>query len=122
MSCSRSFCVGFAPGCESGRGPDSNATHQRRRQKGHYMQLRADVVFEVLGLLPMTNTMLTALCATVVLITTAALLRLGLNRWPSRAQNAAKLLVESCLKVAETAGGGRARRFVPPVGTAFVFI
>jgi hypothetical protein len=48
-------------------------------------QLRTDVVFEVLGLLPVTNTMLTALCATVVLVLTAALLRLTLNIWPSRA-------------------------------------
>src|SRR5207248_3928690 len=40
----------------------------------------------------------------------------------SRAQNAAELLVESWLKIAETAGGVRARRFVPLVGTAFVFI
>ena len=40
-------------------------------------QLKTDVVFEVLGWLPMTNTMLTALCATVVLIATASLPGLG---------------------------------------------
>jgi len=85
-------------------------------------QLKTDVVFEVLGWLPMTNTMLTALCAMVVLVATASLLRLGLNLSPSRAQNAAELLVEGFLKVAETAGGRRARRFVPLAGTAFVFI
>jgi F-type H+-transporting ATPase subunit a len=56
------------------------------------------------------------------LVVAAVLIRLSLNLWPSRAQNAAELLVESWLKFAETAGGVRARRFVPLVGTAFVFI
>lgn len=89
---------------------------------GSTTQLSTDFVFELLGLLPVSNTMLTAACVTVLLILVAVLVRLTLNVRPSPAQNAAELLVESWLKIAETAGGRRARRFVPLVGTAFVFI
>jgi F-type H+-transporting ATPase subunit a len=42
--------------------------------------------------------------------------------WPSRAQVAAELLIEAWQGLAESAGGKRAHRFVPLVGTAFVFI
>jgi F-type H+-transporting ATPase subunit a len=85
-------------------------------------QLSTEVVFELLGRLPVTNTMLTATCVTVLLIVMAVLYRITLNVRPSRAQHAAELLLESWLRIAETAGGRRARRFVPLVGTAFIFI
>ena len=85
-------------------------------------QLGTDVVFELFGWLAVTNTMLTASWVTGVLILVAVLMRLSLSLWPSRAQSAAELLVETWLKIAETAGGPRARRFVPLVGTAFIFI
>jgi F-type H+-transporting ATPase subunit a len=85
-------------------------------------QLSTEVVFELLGRLPVTNTMLTATCVTLLLIVIAVLFRITLSVRPSRAQLAAELLVESWLKIAETAGGRRARRFVPLVGTAFIFI
>jgi F-type H+-transporting ATPase subunit a len=89
---------------------------------GAATQLSSEMVFELFGWLPVTNTMLTASGATLVLILAAALIRLSLSLWPSRAQSAAELLVETWLRIAETAGGPRARRFVPLVGTAFIFI
>jgi F-type H+-transporting ATPase subunit a len=85
-------------------------------------RLNTDVVFELLGMLPVTNTMLTTSLVTLVLILIAAMLRLTLNVWPSRVQVAAELLIEAWQRLAESAGGKRAHQFVPLVGTAFVFI
>jgi F-type H+-transporting ATPase subunit a len=66
--------------------------------------------------------MLTAWCVTAVLIGAAALLRLRLRTRPSGVQHLAELFVETWLALAERTGGRAARRFVPLVGTAFVFI
>jgi F-type H+-transporting ATPase subunit a len=85
-------------------------------------RLNTDVVFELLGVIPVTNTMLTTSLVTLVLILVAASLRLALAMWPSRAQVAAELLIEAWQSLAESAGGKRAHRFVPLVGTAFIFI
>jgi F0F1-type ATP synthase membrane subunit a len=52
----------------------------------------------------------------------AALLRLRLRALPSGVQNLAELFVETWLALAERTGGRAARRFVPLVGTAFVFV
>jgi F-type H+-transporting ATPase subunit a len=85
-------------------------------------QLQTDVVFTLFGVLPVTNTMLTASSVTAVLIGVAALIRLRLGALPMGVQNAAELFVETWLAIAVRTGGRRARRFVPLVGTAFVFI
>ena len=85
-------------------------------------QLQTDVVFTLFDVLPVTNTMLTAWCVTAALIGAAALLRLRLRALPSGVQNLAELFVETWLALAERTGGRAARRFVPLVGTAFVFI
>jgi F-type H+-transporting ATPase subunit a len=66
--------------------------------------------------------MLTTSLVTVVLIVIAAILRLTLSIWPSSAQIAAEMLIEAWQRLARSAGGTRAHRFVPLVGTAFVFI
>jgi F-type H+-transporting ATPase subunit a len=84
--------------------------------------LQTDVVFTLFDVLPVTNTMLTAWCVTAALIGAAALLRLRLRARPSGVQNLAELFVETWLALAERTGGRSARRFVPLVGTAFVFI
>lgn len=84
--------------------------------------LNTDVVFDLLGLVPVTNTMLTASLVTGVLILVAAMLRFTLSMWPSRTQVTAELLIESWQRLADAAGGKRAHRFIPLVGTAFIFI
>jgi F-type H+-transporting ATPase subunit a len=83
--------------------------------------LATDVVFELFNL-PVTNTMLTGALVTIALAIVAIVLRLTLSIWPSRAQLAAEQLIEGWQSLAESAGGKRAHRFVPLVGSAFVFI
>ena len=96
---------------------------------GSTTQLSTDFVFELLGLLPVTNTMLTAACVTVLLILVAVLVRLTLNVRPSPAQNAAELLVESWLKSRKPPAAGahdassrwsepHSCLFCPPTGLA----
>ena len=85
-------------------------------------QLQTEVVLTLFDVLPVTNTMLTAWCLTTMLIGAAALLRLRLRALPSGLQNLAEPFVETWLALAERTGGRAARRFVPLVGTAFVFI
>jgi F-type H+-transporting ATPase subunit a len=83
--------------------------------------LATDVVFEPFGL-PVTNTMLTGTLVTIVLAIVAVVLRLMLSMWPSRAQVVAEQVIDVWQSLADNAGGKRARRFVPLVGSAFVFI
>jgi F-type H+-transporting ATPase subunit a len=84
--------------------------------------LGTDVVFKAFGGIPVTNTMLTGSLVALVLVAAAAALRLALDVWPSRAQVAAELFIEAWQSLADSAGGVRARRFVPLVGSAFLFI
>jgi F-type H+-transporting ATPase subunit a len=83
--------------------------------------LATDVVFEPFGV-PVTNTMLTGTLVTIVLAIVAVVLRLSLSIWPSRAQVAAERVIELWQSLADNAGGKRAQRFVPLVGSSFVFI
>src|SRR5690349_21275569 len=83
--------------------------------------LATDVLFEPFGV-PVTNTMLTGTLVTIVLVIVAVALRLSLSIWPSRGQVAAEQVIELWQSLADNAGGKRARRFVPLVGSAFVFI
>jgi F-type H+-transporting ATPase subunit a len=85
-------------------------------------QMQTDVVFTLFGVLAVTNTMLTGSSVTALLIGVAGLIRLRLAALPAGVQNIAELFVETWLAIAERTGGRRARRFVPLVGTAFVFI
>ena len=78
--------------------------------------------FRAFGGIAVTNTMLTGSLVALVIVAAAAALRLALNVWPSRAQVAAELYVERWQSLADSAGGVRARRFVPLVGSAFLFI
>src|SRR5579884_3577911 len=129
--CSSEFPAGFAWRCDPGirRAPEADPpTIDTSPRKGTPMRADGLAVAELGAAGPpgatpplgaVTNTMLAAACVTAVLILAAALVRLSLDLWPSRVQSAAGMLVESSLKVAEAAGGPRARRFVPLVGTAF---
>jgi F-type H+-transporting ATPase subunit a len=83
--------------------------------------LATDVVFAPFGI-PVTNTMLTGTLVTTVLAGVAVMLRLSLSIWPSRAQIVAEQMIDMWQTLADNAGGKRARRFVPLVGSAFVFI
>jgi F-type H+-transporting ATPase subunit a len=84
--------------------------------------LGTDVVFKAFGGIAVTNTMLTGSLVALMIVAAAAALRLALNVWPSRAQVAAELFIEMWQSLADSAGGARARRFVPLVGSAFLFI
>jgi F-type H+-transporting ATPase subunit a len=86
------------------------------------MQLGADLVVEAWGGIRVTNTMLSASLVTLVLTLIAVALRLTLSMWPSRVQVVAEMVIEGWQRLAETAGGPRAQRFVPLVGSAFGFI
>jgi len=83
--------------------------------------LATDLVFQPFGV-PVTNTMLTGTLVTIALASVAVVLRLMLSLWPSRAQVVAEQVIEAWQSLAENAGGRRAQRFVPLVGSAFVFI
>jgi F-type H+-transporting ATPase subunit a len=83
--------------------------------------LATDVVFEPFGI-PVTNTMLTGTLVTAVLAGLAVMLRLTLSIWPSPAQIVAEQMIDVWYALADNTGGKRARRFVPLVGSAFVFI
>jgi F-type H+-transporting ATPase subunit a len=85
------------------------------------VQLGADVVLAFGGIV-VTNTMLTGSLVALLLIATAGALRLSLNLWPSRAQVGAELFIDTWQSLADSAGGVRARRFVPLVASAFLFI
>jgi F-type H+-transporting ATPase subunit a len=85
-------------------------------------RLGTDVVLDAFGRIAVTNTMLTGSLVALILIAAASGLRLALHLWPSRAQVAAELFVETWQGLADSAGGVRARRFVPLVGSAFLFI
>jgi F-type H+-transporting ATPase subunit a len=84
--------------------------------------LGADVVFHAVGGIAVTNSMLTGSLVALVMLAAAAALRLSFNLWPSRPQVAAELFIEMWQRLADSAGGIRARRFVPLVGSAFLFI
>jgi F-type H+-transporting ATPase subunit a len=84
--------------------------------------LGADVVFHTFGGIAVTNSMLTGSLVAVVMLAAAAALRVSFNLWPSGPQVAAELFIEMWQRLADSAGGMRARRFVPLVGAAFLFI
>jgi F-type H+-transporting ATPase subunit a len=85
-------------------------------------QLGTDVVFELFGTIAVTNTMLTGSLVALIIVAAVAAPRLALSVWPSRAQIAAELFIEKWQNLADSGGGIRARRFVPLVGSAFLFI
>jgi F-type H+-transporting ATPase subunit a len=84
--------------------------------------LGTDIVFVAFGTIAVTNAMLTGSLVALMLVAVAAVFRLTLKMRPSRAQVAAELFIETWQRLADSTGGEHARRFVPLVGSAFLFI
>jgi F-type H+-transporting ATPase subunit a len=81
-----------------------------------------EVVFHVFGI-PVTNTILTAWVVIIIMVVFAYVTTRSLRWLPSGWQNALELVIELWTGVAEQAmGPRRARRFLPLVVTAFLFI
>jgi F-type H+-transporting ATPase subunit a len=81
-----------------------------------------EVVLVLFGAVPVTNTMVTAACVTLVLTALAAMVRLRLREEPSGLQNACELLVEAWTRLVEAGAGPAGRRFVPLLAASFLFI
>jgi len=82
----------------------------------------AEVLFHVVGL-PITNTILTAWVVIAVLVLFAYFSTRNMRLLPSGVQNFWELIVERWVGVTtQTMGERRARRFMPLIATAFLFI
>lgn len=82
----------------------------------------AEVIFHIAGL-PVTNTIFTAWVVIAILVLFAYFSTRNMKTIPSGAQNFWELIVELWVGVSEqTMGRRRARRFMPLVATAFLFI
>ena len=82
----------------------------------------AEVLFHIFGL-PVTNSILTAWGVIAILVLFAYFSTRNMKLIPAGAQNFWELVVEAWVGVSEqTMGRRRARRFMPLVATAFLFI
>src|SRR5207237_10016132 len=82
----------------------------------------AEVIFHIAGL-PVTNSIFTAWVVIAILVLFAYFSTRSMKTIPSGAQNFWELIVELWVGVSEqTMGRRRARRFMPLVATAFLFI
>jgi F-type H+-transporting ATPase subunit a len=82
-----------------------------------------ELVFNLFGVIPVTNTILTAWVVIIVLVLAAYFGTRKMSVMPSGAQNVWELIIELWVGVAEqTMGRRRGRRFMPLVATAFLFI
>lgn len=82
----------------------------------------AELIFEIFGI-PVTNTIFTAWVVILLLVLFVYFSTRNMRTLPSGAQNLWELIVELWVGVSEqTMGRRRARRFMPLVATAFLFI
>jgi len=80
------------------------------------------VIFSISGL-PVTNTILAAWLAIIVLLLLVRAATANLTVVPGRLQSVFELIVEQFLAIGtQTADAARARRFLPIAGTLFLFI
>jgi F-type H+-transporting ATPase subunit a len=83
----------------------------------------AEVLFHILGLVPVTNSILTAWVVIAILVLFAYFSTRTMRTNPTGAQNFWELIVELWVGISEqTMGRRRGRRFMPLVATAFLFI
>jgi F-type H+-transporting ATPase subunit a len=83
----------------------------------------APPVLFYLGPFPVTNTLLTAWLAMIVLLALVRAATGSMKLVPSRLQSAAELVVEQFLAIGtQTSDAARARRFLPLAATAFLYI
>jgi len=84
--------------------------------------LQAEYLFS-LGPIPVTNTILTAWIVTIIIVVFSYFVTRRMKEQPSGWQNVLELIVELWTGVADQAmGPRRARRFMPLIATAFLFI
>lgn len=88
----------------------------------HIPKPPADVLFNLFGALPVTNTILTAWIVMAVLVLCAGLSTRQMKMVPSGFQNLWEMIIEIWLGVLHQTMGARGRRFLPLVCTAFLFI
>jgi len=87
-----------------------------------HIELAAPTLFYI-GPLPVTNTIFTAWIVSLVLIVVSLRATGNMQMVPGRMQNAFELIIESLLNIgAQTADQRRARRFLPLIGSFFLFI
>src|ERR671933_2519401 len=83
----------------------------------------AEVIFTLFGVVPVTNSIFTAWVVIAILVLFAYFSTRNMKLIPAGAQNFWELIVELWVGVSEqTMGRRRARRFMPLVATAFLFI
>jgi len=84
--------------------------------------LQAEYLFS-LGPIPVTNTILTAWIVTIIIVVFSYFVTRRMKEQPTGWQNVLELIVELWTGVADQAmGPRRARRFMPLIATAFLFI
>lgn len=87
----------------------------------HVPAIQPDVLFTLAGL-TITNTLVMSWLAIATLVGLALLSTRRMQLVPSGLQNLAEMVVEGLIGLAEQAGGAGARRFLPLVGTLFLYI
>src|SRR3989344_4510323 len=89
----------------------------------HLPSLAAEIVFYI-GSFPITNTLINAVIVSVGLIILAAYFRGRLKDVPSGAQNLVEAILETLFSYFDQVTGDRKKsiRFLPIVGTLFIFI
>lgn len=86
-----------------------------------HISIQATVLF-YLGPLPVTNSIFSAWITTAVLVVGSFLATRRMKLIPAGFQNLVEYAVELLLGVCETTAGPQGRKFLPFVGTAFLFI
>jgi F-type H+-transporting ATPase subunit a len=87
-----------------------------------HVEIAAPTVFTLFGL-PISNTMLAAWLAMIVLVLLARAMTRNISLVPGRLQSIGELVVEQFLSIGEqTSDARRSRRFLPLAATAFLFI
>jgi len=89
--------------------------------EGLVVEIPASTVF-MLGPIPITNTIIAAWLAMLVLILISMLATRKMSLIPSGLQNLMELAVEALLGICEQVAGSKGRAFLPLVGTLFLFI
>ncbi len=88
-----------------------------------HISITSEVLFNLFGL-PVTNTLLTSWIVTTFLIFLLIFIKKTLKVLPDRLQNIAELALEKLLDFFASVSGSeeKARKFLPLVGTVFIFI
>jgi F-type H+-transporting ATPase subunit a len=87
------------------------------------ISLRAEEIFHI-GNFPVTNSVLLAAIALVVLVVFAIILRRGLKMIPGGVQNIAEIIIDGALGLMDSVLGDRRKseKYLPVVFTVFLFI